>query len=309
MNRHYEVIIVGGGPAGLTAGLYTTRARINTLLIEGRLLGGQIVNTERIENYPGFPNGISGFELGQLMHQQATNYGLETIFTEVTALKLNDAKNILTTNEGDFTADALIIAGGSEHQKLGVPGEDKLTGKGVSSCATCDGPLFKDEVVAVIGGGDAAITEALALTKFASSVKVIHRRDQLRASKIIQERAFAQPKLEFLWHTVVTEILGDTAVKQLKLEQLKTGDRYTLDVTGVFVAIGFIPNTRYLKETLALDETGQIITNHLMQTNIASIFAAGDIRHNSPRQVITAAGDGATAALSAEEFLTQLRRK
>ena len=304
MSRHYQAIIIGGGPAGLTAGLYTARARINTLLIEEKLPGGQITSAEQVENYPGFPEGISGSELGQLMYQQAINHGLETIFSKVLSLELKNKHKLITTTEGDFTAEAVVIATGCERRKLAVPGEGKLTGRGVSYCATCDAPLFKDKVVAVVGGGNAAITEALSLTKFVSSVKVIHRRDQLRASKIIQERALAEPKIEFLWDTIVTEIEGNTMVKHLKLKQLKTGEESILEIAGVFIATGLIPNTQYLKGILSLDETGQILTDDLMQTNIDGIFAAGDIRHNSPRQVITAAGDGAIAALSVERFLS-----
>lgn len=300
------MIIIGGGPAGLSAGLYTSRAKLHTLLIERGAMGGQIVNAEQIENYPGFSKGISGFELGQFMYQQATSYGLETLIAEVTSLKLQNKNKIVDTTEGSFTADAVILAAGSQRRKLGLPNEDRFIGKGVSFCATCDAPFFQNKAVAVVGGGDVALTEALALSKFASSVKLIHRRNQLRASKVLQERALVEGKIDILWNTIVREIEGKNAVKQLKLKQLKTGKIFTLEVAGIFIAIGLKPNTQFLKGILPLDEAGYIITNDVMETSIPSIFAAGDIRHNSARQAITAAGDGATAALSAEKFLNQI---
>ena len=304
MDKNYQVVIIGGGPAGLTAGLYCARSRLNTLLIEKGIVGGQITNAERVENYPGFPKGISGIELGQLIHEQATSYGLATLLAEVTKVVPSQRHNLVSTSEGDFVSESIIIASGSQFQKLGVPGEDKFVGKGVSYCATCDGPLFKGKPVAVIGGGDAAITEALYLSKFASSVKVIHRRSQLRASKIFQERAMVEPKIEFIWDTVVTQIKGDGLVKQLMLKSTKNAKIIILELAGVFVAIGSEPNSTQWRGLLPLDEGGYIITNELMETRIPGIFAAGDVRHNSVRQAITAAGDGATAAISTERFLS-----
>jgi len=298
------VVIIGGGPAGLTAGLYCARSRLNTLLIEKGIIGGQITNAERVENYPGFPKGISGIELGQLIHEQATSYELETWLAEVTKVVPSPRHNLVSTSEGDLVAESIIIASGSQFRKLGVPGEDKFVGKGISYCATCDSPLFKGKTVAVIGGGDAAITEALYLSKFASSVKVIHRRGQLRASKINQERAMAEPKIEFIWDTVVTQIEGEGVVKQLMLKSTKSAKIAILEVAGVFVAVGSEPNSAQWRGLLPLDEAGYIITNELMETKIPGIFAAGDVRHNSARQAITAAGDGATAAISAERFLS-----
>jgi thioredoxin reductase (NADPH) len=303
VNREYEVVIIGGGPAGLTAGLYIARARVNSLLIEKGLVGGQIVDAEQVDNYPGFPEGISGSKLGELMHQQATKYGLKTIIAEVVGLELRQEQKVIKTTEGDFMARAVIIAGGSERHKAGIPGEQEFTGKGVSYCATCDAYFFQDKPVAVIGGGNAAITEAIHLTKFASRVTVIHRRRQLRATPILQERAFAEPKIEFRWDTVAEEILGKDFVEGVKLRQVITGEESTLDVSGVFMSIGSEPSTGYLKGLLSLDGAGYIITNDMMETEIPGIFAAGDIRHNSPRQVITAAGDGATAATYAEKFI------
>ena len=305
MNNEYEVVIIGGGPAGLAAGLYASRARLNSLLIEKGLVGGQIADAELVENYPGFVDGVSGLELGQLMHQQATKYGLNTIIAEVTSIELQGEKKVVMTTKGNFTTKAVIITSGSERRKLGIPGEDKFTGRGVSYCATCDAFFFKEQPVAVVGGGNAAITEALYLTKFAAKVIVIHRREQLRATRILQEKAFSEPKIEFLWNTVVEEIEGDDKVKQLKLRQVKTSEKTTLDVSGVFVAIGLTPGTGFLRGVLPLDAAGYIATNDRMETEIPGIFAAGDIRLNSARQVITAAGDGATAAIYAEKFISE----
>lgn len=305
MNKEYEIVIIGGGPAGLSAGLYTSRARLSTLLIERGLVGGLITETELVENYPGFPEGISGLELGELIHQQATKYGLETLLAEVTGLELQQGQKIIKTTEGNFTAKAVIIASGSERLKLGVPGEKEFTGKGVSYCATCDAAFFRELPVAVAGGGDVGITEALHLAKFASKVTVIELLPKLGASRILQERAAAEPKIEFRLNTRVEEIEGEEVVKRLKLRQVITGEKSTLDVAAIFVSIGIKPNTDYLKGILSLDATGTIITNDKLETNIPGIFAAGDIRHNSIRQAIAAAGDGATAAIYTEKFITE----
>jgi thioredoxin reductase (NADPH) len=304
-NRNYEVAIIGGGPAGLTAGLYTARARLNSLLIEKGLVGGQITNAERVENYPGFPDGISGFELGQLMHQQAAKYGLKTVTAEATGIELQEGQRVVKTTEGDFTAKAVIIAGGSKRQTLGVPREEEFTGKGVSYCAICDAAFFREQPVAVVGGGDAAITEALHLAKFASKVTVIHRRHQLRATRILQERTFAEPKIDFRWDSTVERIEGEDFVKRLRLNHVLTGEKSILEVAGIFISVGFKPDTDYLKGILPLDAIGHIITNEKMETEVPGILAAGDIRNNSGRQAITAAGDGATAAIYAERFLTE----
>jgi thioredoxin reductase (NADPH) len=302
--RIRDVVIVGGGPAGLTAGIYTSRSRLDSLLIEKGLFGGQITNAEWVENFPGFPDGISGIDLGQQMHDQAARFGVETIVTEVTGLELQNNLKVVRTTEGDFTTRAVILAGGSNRQKLGVPGEEEFIGKGVSYCATCDAAFFIDRPVAVAGGGDAAITEALHLAKLTSKVTVIHRRDQLRATKILQEKAFADPKIDFAWDSVVDRINGKDFVEGLSLRNVKTDQNSELEVAGLFVSIGFRPDTDYLKGLLALDDISQIITNEKMETGIAGIFAAGDIRQNSGRQAITAAGDGATSAIYVEKYLT-----
>ena len=303
--KEYDVIIIGGGPAGLSAGIYTSRARLNSLLIERGVVGGRITDAELVENYPGFAEGVSGAELGQLMQRQAAKYGLSIVTAEVTGLELKKEKRVVKTTRGDFTAKAVIIASGSERGKLGIPGEKELTGKGVSYCATCDAPFFKEKPIAVVGGGNAAISEALHLAKFASHVIVIHRRNQLRATRIMEEKARAQSRIELLWDTVVEKIEGKDAVKRLILRQVKTGKPSTLDVAGVFVAAGLKPGTDFLKGVVPLDKAGYIITNDRMETEIPGIFAAGDIRQHSPRQAITAAGDGATAAIFAEIFISQ----
>ncbi len=299
------MIIVGGGPAGLTAGLYASRARLHSLLIEKVIFGGQITNAPHVENYPGFPEGISGLELGELMHRQAIQHGLETITAEVHRIGREGGGNTIETTEGDFTARAVIVAAGAELKRLGVAGEEQLSGRGVSYCATCDGPFFKDGVVAVIGGGDSAVEEGLVLTRFASRVILIHRRDRLRASRLLQERAFASKKMTFLWDSVVDEILGNDRVTGLAVRNVKTGDCSRLDISGAFIYVGQSPNTECLGDLIKLDEEGRIPTDGRLETEIGGIFAAGDIRQSSARQAITAAGDGATAALSADKFLAE----
>ncbi len=303
MNR-YEVIVIGGGPAGLTAGLYASRAGLKTLLFERGIFGGQVVNARQVDNYPGFPEGISGLDLASLMHRQATKYGLETITAEVTAVKRGHNYNVITT-EGTFEGETMIIAAGSEYRKLGVPGEEKLLSRGVSYCATCDAFFFRDLDVAVVGGGDTAITDALELSEHASKVYIIHRRDQLRAGHVLQRLALAHPKLKPIWDTVVDEITGESKVSGLKLRNVKTGAITDLQVAGVFVAVGFEPNGQRFANIVELDETGLIKTNELMATSAPGIFAVGDIRKNSARQVASAVGDGATAALSAFKYLRE----
>jgi len=305
MSKEYDVIIIGGGPAGLSAGIYSARARSSSLLIERNIVGGLIVDAEWVENYPGFPEGISGYDLTQLMEQQARKYGLETLPAEVTGIEPKSEPKVIKTTQDKFLAKAVIIASGCERTKLGAPGEEEFTGKGVSYCATCDAFFFREQPVCVVGGGNAAISEALHLAKFASRVTVIHRRQELRATRILQEKALAEPKIEFLWNKVVEAIDGKDVVKRLRLRDVTTNEESTLDVAGIFVSIGFKPNTDYLKGVLPLDEAGYLITNEKMETEVPGIFAAGDIRSGSIQQVIAAAGDGATAAIYAEKFITQ----
>ena len=297
-----QVIIIGGGPAGLTAGLYASRAGIKSLLLENGVFGGQIVNARLIENYPGFPEGISGIELGKLMHQQATRYGLESLTAEVIGVSSGDAYEVSTT-EGNIQAQSIIIATGSEYRKLGVIGEERLSGRGVSYCATCDGFFFRDREVAVVGGGDTAITDALELVQNCRKVYIIHRRDRLRATKALQEKVLSQPKIEMVWNTVVDEIAGDKMLDYLRLRNVKTGQSSNLEVDGVFIAVGLKPNSQVFSRLVTLDEGGFVVTDELMRTSAPGIFAAGDVRQNSFRQAITAAGDGAAAAISAFKYL------
>jgi thioredoxin reductase (NADPH) len=300
--KQYDVIIIGGGPAGLSAGIYTARARLSTLLIEKSVVGGQVINTWQVETYPGLEI-VSGIDLTQAMYKQVKKFGIEEIYAEVTGVEIEGASKVVRTSQGDFAAGAIIVASGLERQKLGVPGETEYTGRGVSYCATCDGAFFRDKAVIVVGGGDAAITEALELTRFASVVTVIHRRDALRAAKILQEKAFAEPKLKFLWDSAIEEITGDTLVRQVRVRNVKTGIKSILDVSGVFISVGFKPNTGYLKGMVDTDDNGAIITNGSMETSVPGILAAGDIRSGSIRQLIAAAGDGAVAAINAGKHI------
>ena len=301
--QHFDIVIVGAGPAGLAAGLYTARARRRTVLLERKVTGGQIALTSVIENYPGLEE-VDGFELGQTMQRQAEKYGLEMGYAEVTGLERRDSLHVIHTNEGDYTAKALILTGGADYNRLGVPGEDKFIGKGVSYCATCDAAFFKDQVCAVVGGGDAAMDEGLFVTRYASKVHLIHRRDQLRASKILQERAFANPKMEFIWDTVVDEVQGEDAVQRLKLRNVITSEESVLDLSAIFIFIGLHPNTDYLKGYVKMDGGGHMYVNEWMETEVPGLFAAGDVRVNSARQVVSAAGDGATAAIRADHYIT-----
>ena len=264
-----------------------------------------MVNATLVENYPGFVDGISGSELGSLMHRQATKYGLELVTAEVTGITTGQS-HLVSTTEGSFEAVTIIIAAGSEYRKLGAIGEERLIGHGVSYCATCDGFLFRGREVAVVGGGDTAITDALELSRHVTKVHVIHRRDQLRAGHVLQQRAFAHPKLDFIWDTVVEEVIGQELVKGLKLSNVKTEQRSILELDGVFVAIGFMPNSQCFFNILDLNDAGYIITDETMATSVNGIFAAGDIRRNSPRQIAAAVGDGVTAAMSAFRYLQNM---
>ena len=302
--REHEIVIVGGGPAGLAAGLYAARAMRRTLLIERKVTGGQIALTSTVENYPGFVEGINGFDLGQAMLRQAENHGMQTEYTDVSAAVREDGRFRLQTTDGEIVARALIAAAGADYDRLGVPGEERLTGHGVSYCATCDAAFFRDEEVAVVGGGDAAMDEGLFITRYARKVHVIHRRDTLRASRIMQERAFAHPKIDFTWNTVVERIEGDDAVQSLQLRNVLTGATSTMDVGAVFIFIGQHPNTGWLSGLVALDAGGHVPVNLWMETAVPGLFAAGDARADSARQVASAVGDGATAAIRADHYLS-----
>jgi len=303
--KTYEVIIIGGGPAGLTAGLYTSRARLRTLLIESGLFGGQMTTTETIENYPGFPQGITGDELGRLMEEQAKRFGMETVNDEVVEVRLEGHLKHVRTSESSYLGETLILCMGAEYRKLGVPGEKEFTGKGISYCATCDGPFFKDSQVMVVGGGDSALTEALFLTKFVKELNIIHRRDALRATKIYQERAFANSKIKFIWNSVVQEIKGDTVVRSIIIKNVKSGEVREFETDGVFLFVGISPRTQFLKGLVEMDEGGYILTNEQCESSVKGIFAAGDCRKKLLRQVTTAVGDGATAAFAVEKYLEE----
>ena len=303
--KTYEVIIIGGGPAGLTAGLYTSRARLSTLLIESGLFGGQMTTTEMIENYPGFPQGITGDELSRLMEEQAKRFGMETVNEEVEEVSLEGNLKHVRTNESNYFCETLILCMGTEYRKLGVPGEKEFTGKGVSYCATCDGAFFKDSQIMVVGGGDSALTEALFLTKFVKELNIIHRRDALRATKIYQERAFANHKIKFLWNSVVQEIKGDTVVRSIIVKNVKSGEVKEFETDGIFLFVGISPRTQFLKGLVEMDEGRYILTNDQCESSVKGIFVAGDCRKKLLRQVTTAVGDGATAAFAVEKYLEE----
>jgi thioredoxin reductase (NADPH) len=301
-----RLIIIGSGPAGWTAGIYAGRAQLEPLLITGSAPGGQMALTPEIENYPGFPQGISGQELNQLMQQQAERFGTKVQMDEVTAVELSSHPFKVTTYGGEYEAKALIIATGTSPRKLEVPGEAEFTGRGVSYCATCDGFFYRDRKVVVVGGGDAAIEEAIFLTKFVSQVYVVHRRNRLRAEKVFQERAFRNEKIEFVWDSVVEEILGDGKVTGVRLRNVKTEEESVLETDGVFIYIGAIPNTGFLEGQLELDDRGYIVTNRRCHTSVPGVFAAGDVQERVLRQVATAVGSGAMAAMEAEKFIAGL---
>jgi thioredoxin reductase (NADPH) len=300
----YDVVIIGGGPAGMTAGLYASRTGLKTIILERSMFGGQIVNAQIVENYPGFPDGISGFELASLIQQQAAKYGVEIISGDVTGITPGTVHQVIT-EENNYSTRVVIICTGSEYSKLGIPGEEKFIGRGVSYCATCDGFLFKEKDVAIVGGGDTAISDALELATHASKVYVIHRRSELRASQILQQRAFEKSNISFVWDSVVEEVSGDTMVTELKLRNVKDDTGSTLVVAGIFVAVGLKPNSHSFTDILDVDNLGYIITDQTMATSVPGIYAAGDIRQNSIRQVVTATGDGATAAMTAFKYIQE----
>lgn len=302
-NEIYDILIIGGGPAGLTAGIYAARSKLRTLILETGLLGGQMTTTDMIENFPGFPKGIPGAELSSLMEEQAKRFGVEIINGEALKIILEKDLKIVKTYESNYNAEAVIISTGTEWRRLGIPGEDEFIGRGVSFCATCDGAFFKDSPIMVVGGGDSALTEALYLTKFASEVTIVHRRDSLRATKLYQERAFSNPKIKFLWNSILEEIKGDKTVKSVIVRDIKTNERKEYSVEGVFLFIGRRPRTSFLKDLVKMDGEGYITTDEKCETSVRGIFAAGDCRKKLLYQISTAVGDGATAAFAAEKYL------
>jgi len=299
----YDVIIVGGGPAGFTAAIYTARAKLKTLIIERAYFGGQMAITDKMENYPGF-DAVSGMELADKMYRQATKFGAEVEMTEAVELELDgDVKKVMT-REKTFETKTVILAMGASPKKLGLPNEEKLTGAGISYCATCDGAFFRDKDVAVVGGGDTAAEDALYLSRFCRKVYLIHRRDELRATKILADLVVNTPKITPVWNSVVEEIIGDSSLEAVKIRNNKTDEVSRLDINGLFIAIGYIPNNELVKGKIELNEWGYIKTDDKMRTNIPGVFAAGDVREKNLRQVVTAASDGAAAAHSAEQYLT-----
>jgi thioredoxin reductase (NADPH) len=307
-NIDYDLVIIGGGPAGLTAGLYAARARLNVILIEKIVPGGQVIISDLIENYPGFPEGISGPDLVQRMTDQVKRFDLNIENNEVIAIDLSNPVKKITLNDRTITTHTIIIATGASPKKLGVPGEDTFFGKGISSCATCDGPFFRDSVVAAVGGGDTAVQESLFLTKFVKKLYLVHRRDRLRAEAILQERALASDKIEFIWNSVLTGINGLSHVENISVQNVKTGDITELSVDGCFIWVGILPNTQFLKDAVKLDEQGFIIADLNMKTSVPGVFTAGDVRNTTLRQISTAVGDAAIAAFSAEQYIENVRK-
>ncbi len=300
----YDLVILGGGPTGLAAGLYGTRSRLKTLVLERGTIGGQLAVTEDIENYPGI-EAITGPELGQKMLDHAEKFGLEMEYVDVESVDLESEIKVVRTDGKEFHAKALVIATGSTNNTLEFPGEDEFSGRGVSYCAVCDGAFFRDRDLIVVGGGDAAVEEGTYLTRFASKVTIVHRRDELRATKVLQERAFANPKMDFLWDSTVEEVKGNGLVASVAVKNLKEDRVYDRPVDGVFIYVGLSPNSQFLEGVLPADEMGHLHVNLKMETKFPGVFAAGDIREQSSRQVASSVGDGATAAIFAEKYIAE----
>lgn len=303
---HHKVVIIGSGPAGLTAALYAARANLEPLVIRGLQPGGLIATTSEVENYPGFPEAVGGYDLAQKMEEQAARFGTVFLDSLVESVDVSQRPFTLTLDSDEkVTADTLILSTGASPRKLGVPGEEKLANKGVSYCATCDGFFFRNKRVVIVGGGNSALDEGLFLTRYVTELVVIHRRDQLRADPILQERAFSNPKVRFVWDSSVSEVLGDQQVSGVRIKNLKTGEETTLETDGVFPYIGHVPNTRIFEGVIDLDENGFIKADERTRTNVPGVFAAGDVVDYVYRQAITAAGDGAKAAMEATWFLAE----
>jgi thioredoxin reductase (NADPH) len=301
--RHVKVLVLGSGPAGYSAALYAARAELEPVVLTGIQLGGQAALTYTIENYPGFPNGVGGPELGELFQKQAEHFGALTEFDLANAVDFSKRPFKVFTDNAEYLADTVIISTGASPNHLGIPGEEKMIGKGVSYCATCDGWFFKDKKVVVVGGGDSALEEGLFLTRYASQVTIIHRRDELRAGAILQNRALEHAKVKFLWNTVVTEIVGEDKVGSVKLKNVVTEEESTLETDGVFIFIGHTPNTQIFEGHLDLDDKGYIKVNNLMETSLQGVFACGEVADPHFRQVVTSAGMGAAAAIQATRYL------
>jgi len=311
-NKVFDTIIIGAGPAGLTAALYAARARFSTLVIEKMGSGGQAATTDWLENYPGFPDGINGFELATKMDEQARKAGASFVSENATGVLAPEGAGRLFTvtgTENEYLATTVIIATGADHKLLGVPGETQFRGKGVSYCATCDGPFFKDKHVIVAGGGDSAVQEAIYLTRFASRVTVVHRRDKLRAAAVLQQRAFSNPKISFQWNSAIAAVSGTDMVKSVTIKNTADSATSELAADGVFVFVGLVPNSELFRGLIELDEKGYVVTNEFMATSRPGMFACGDVRKKLLRQIVTAAGDGAAAAFSAQEYAENLNHK
>jgi thioredoxin reductase (NADPH) len=302
-SKHVKVLILGSGPTGYSAALYAARAELQPVVLTGMQLGGQAALTYTIENYPGFPEGVGGAQLGELFQKQAEHFGTVTEFDMAHSVDLSTRPFKVTTDSGEYLADVLIIATGASPNHLEIPGETELTGRGVSYCATCDGWFFKDKKVVVVGGGDSALEEGLFITRYASSVTIVHRRDELRAGAILQNRAMEHPKIKFIWDTVVTETVGSEKLEGLKLKNVKTGEESTLEADGLFIFIGHTPNTQMFEGQLEMDDHGYIKVNEKMETSVPGVFAAGEAADPHFRQVVTSAGMGAAAAIQATRFL------
>ncbi|WP_375378722.1 thioredoxin-disulfide reductase [Lactobacillus helveticus] len=304
--KEYDLVVIGAGPGGMTAAMYGARANLKVAMIDRGVYGGQMNNTAEVENYPGFPS-IMGPDLGEKMYKSATEQGVEFVYGDVQKIELDGQKRIVKMDPEDITAKAVIIATGSTNRKLGIPGEEEYSGRGVSYCAVCDGAFFKDENVAVVGGGDSAISEGLYLANLAKDVDVIHRRDQLRAERVLQRRAFKNPKMEFTWDSVPVEIVGDeNKVTGVKVHNKKTDEDKVIDASGVFIYIGNVPNSEPFKELKITDDQGWIITNDQMETTVPGIYAVGDVRQKKLRQIVTAVGEGGIAGQNAFEYISEL---